>query len=104
MAPRSLALTLALLGLSSANADLIHLDVNLKKVDKPALSLSRLANQLEGVESLAVTTSSEVDDADFVDVDLDDYHDVQIFTTILMGSDLQPFDMIFDTGSNWLWV
>jgi hypothetical protein len=36
--------------------------------------------------------------------ELHDYMDVQIFTRILIGSDHQPFDMIFDTGSNWLWV
>ena len=30
--------------------------------------------------------------------------DVQIFTEIYIGSNLQPFQMIFDTGSNWLWV
>ena len=35
---------------------------------------------------------------------LRDYFDVQIFTKIYIGSNLQPFDMIFDTGSNWLWV
>ena len=40
--------------------------------------------------------------------DLNDYQDVQIFTTIYMGpdsqGDMQSFEMIPDTGSNWLWV
>ena len=35
---------------------------------------------------------------------LTDLQDVQIFATIYIGSNQQPFEMIFDTGSNWLWV
>ena len=35
---------------------------------------------------------------------LRDFYDVQIFARIFIGSNQQPFDMIFDTGSNWLWV
>ena len=36
--------------------------------------------------------------------DLKDFNDVQIYTKILIGDKKQPFEMIFDTGSNWLWV
>lgn len=35
---------------------------------------------------------------------LHDFHDVQIFTTIYIGENKQAFEMIFDTGSNWLWI
>jgi saccharopepsin len=33
-----------------------------------------------------------------------DYRNVQLFSRIYMGSDKQEFKMIFDTGSDWLWV
>jgi len=33
-----------------------------------------------------------------------DYSDVQIYSTIYIGDNMQPFELIFDTGSNWLWV
>ena len=36
--------------------------------------------------------------------DLTDLQDVQIVATVYIGSNQQPFEMIFDTGSNWLWV
>ena len=35
---------------------------------------------------------------------LTDYRDVQIFTKILIGEKKEPFEMIFDTGSEVLWV
>ena len=37
-------------------------------------------------------------------MDLADFYDVQIFTTVSVGSNKQSFQCIFDTGSNWLWV
>lgn len=45
-------------------------------------------------------------DLTLIDVvkNLTDYRDVQIYTKAYVGSSNQEFDMIFDTGSNWLWV
>jgi len=36
--------------------------------------------------------------------EIKDYKDVQIFGKVFIGSNLQPFWMIMDTGSNWLWI
>ena len=44
------------------------------------------------------------DDETLVVKNLRDFHDLQLFAQIYIGSEKQPFDMIFDTGSNYLWV
>jgi len=40
----------------------------------------------------------------YVEKDLKDYFDIQIFAPIYIGSQRQEFNLIFDTGSAWLWV
>lgn len=50
------------------------------------------------------TTSMISDDPEVISKDLNDFHDVQLFTEMYVGSNKQPFDVIFDTGSNWFWV
>ena len=40
----------------------------------------------------------------FVEKDLIDYADIQIFTKLFFGSNREPHTLIFDTGSSWLWV
>ena len=37
-------------------------------------------------------------------MDLENAKDTQIFAKIMIGSQKQPFNMLFDTGSNWLWI
>ena len=49
---------------------------------------------------ISISSSSD----DVITKNLHDYMDVQIFAKIFVGSNQQPFQMIFDTGSNWLWV
>lgn len=49
-------------------------------------------------------TSLISDDPEFISKKLQDFRDVQIFTEMYVGSNRQPFDVIFDTGSNWFWV
>jgi len=41
---------------------------------------------------------------DYYEQDMEDYKDVQLFSKIYVGSEKQPFDVIFDTGSAWTWV
>lgn len=53
------------------------------------------------------TSLFEIDDKDepiTVTKDLEDFYDAQIYSTIYVGSQKAPLDVIFDTGSNWLWV
>ena len=58
----------------------------------------------DGLESLAVIKNRELDDPDFVQKNLEDAYDLQIFTNTYVGSNLDPFKVIFDTGSNWVWL
>jgi hypothetical protein len=41
---------------------------------------------------------------DYVDKQLLTFFDIQIYSKIYVGSQKQEFDMIFDTGSSWVWV
>ena len=41
---------------------------------------------------------------DYIEKDLLDFFDIQIYSKIFLGSNKQEFDMIFDTGSSWVWV
>ena len=43
-------------------------------------------------------------DKEYIEEDLDDFFDIQIFSHIFIGSNKQEFPMTFDTGSGWLWV
>ena len=40
----------------------------------------------------------------FLEKDLSDFFDIQIFSTVYFGSRHEPHKLIFDTGSSWLWV
>jgi len=77
--------------LSAVSAKQISFDLS-KRGGHQDLIISEMDTNLVAVEDADVTKN------------LRDYRDVQIFTQVLMGSNDQPFDMIFDTGSNWLWV
>ena len=35
---------------------------------------------------------------------IEDYQDVQIFTELYVGSQKEKFKVIFDTGSDWIWI
>lgn len=70
------------------------LDLTLRPKLNPESILQRYSNDSELV-SLSDTPIVK---------NLADLQDVQIFAKIYIGENKQPFDMIFDTGSNWLWV
>lgn len=40
----------------------------------------------------------------YLEKNLQDFFDIQIFSTVYFGSNLEPHRLIFDTGSSWLWV
>jgi predicted RNA-binding protein with PIN domain len=44
------------------------------------------------------------DQSDYIDKQLYDYNNIQIYSKIFIGSEMEEFDMIFDTGSSWVWV
>lgn len=41
---------------------------------------------------------------DVITSQLSDFMDVQLFVKLYIGANHQPFQLILDTGSNWLWV
>jgi len=41
---------------------------------------------------------------EYVDKVLHDFNDIQIFAKIQFGSQRDTFDMIFDSGSSWVWL
>ena len=69
------------------------LDVSLGKKNTPVETLQRYTNNTDLVSLQEPIIK-----------DLEDLQDVQIFASIFIGEDQQEFEMIFDTGSNWLWV
>lgn len=40
----------------------------------------------------------------YLEKNLSDFFDIQIFSTVYFGSQREPHQLIFDTGSSWLWV
>ena len=40
----------------------------------------------------------------YLEKHLSDFFDIQIFSTVYFGSRHEPHQLIFDTGSSWLWV
>lgn len=44
------------------------------------------------------------DDSQAIEKNLFDFFDIQLYSKIFVGSDKQIFEMIFDTGSSWVWV
>ena len=86
--------------MKSITMDLHKREVSFRSPNVPKTAiLSTLSS-----ESISQNTTSP----DIVK-NLDDYLDVQIFTKIYMGpntttGEMQEFEMIPDTGSNWLWV
>lgn len=84
--------------LGAASAKEISLDLSVA----PKLSKNELLPS-SGLRRGAMSLQSS-NDSQVISKNLRDYYDVQIFARIYIGSNQQAFDMIFDTGSNWLWV
>ena len=41
---------------------------------------------------------------DYIEKELDNFFNIQIFANMYFGSDKQEFPCIFDSGSSWVWV
>ena len=48
--------------------------------------------------------NQNLNDKNLVTKKIRDYQDTQIWGTVFIGEQKQPFVMIYDTGSSWLWV
>jgi len=55
-----------------------------------------------GIGKHLMSLSSE--HPNYVEKDLLDFFDIQIYSNIYIGSNKQEFPLTFDTGSGWLWV
>ena len=40
----------------------------------------------------------------YIEKDVLDFFDIQIYSKLYIGSDRQEFEMTFDSGSGWVWV
>jgi len=82
-------------GFQANDQGIIELDVQVTQ--RPKKHLTGVAHHL--MQLNAATHQDE-----YIDKQLYDYNNIQIYSTIYIGSEKQKFDMIFDTGSSWVWV
>ena len=68
------------------HSPLLELDIDIQKKPEQHHSLMQLHSN------------------NYIDKDLDSFHDIQILSKLYIGSHRQAFDLIFDTGSSWVWV
>lgn len=74
------------------------IELNAKISARPKGHLTGVANHL-----MQLNEVSGVSD-EYIDKQLHDFNNIQIFSSIYIGEPKQEFDMIFDTGSSWVWV
>ena len=88
---------------------LIELDVDVKESRRGYLS--------EYAQHLMELSDASLDDEyhhagdddnderhDYIEKNLYDFYDIQLYAVVYIGSNKQKFEMIFDTGSSWVWV
>lgn len=92
-------LQLALMGAASAwlphhQRGVIDMDID---IHEKSHSHSGLANHLMNL--------SQIDgDKEYIEQNLDNFFNIQIYSNIYVGSNRQKFPLIFDSGSSWVWV
>lgn len=91
-------------GLWSSGADdaadgLIELDMNISQQPKKHLNDAgmRLLN-------LAAVNGASPEELAYIEKDLYTFYDIQLYANVWVGSQKQKEEMIFDTGSSWVWV
>ena len=95
--------TLLTLGLISAAKAFLAggergvIDMDVHVTERPHRHHSGLASHLMNL--------SQVDGSkDYIEKNLDNFFNIQIYANILIGSNRQKFPLIFDSGSSWVWV
>ena len=78
----------------------LELDVHIR----PSNSVNFAAMALFSEESDLENMESADNKVGFLEKNLSDFFDIQIFSTVYFGSKREPHQLIFDTGSSWLWV
>ena len=73
----------------------IDMDINI--TERPHQHHSGLANHLMNLSAADGTQ-------DYIEKNLDNFFNIQIYANILIGSNKQSFPLIFDSGSSWVWV
>ena len=82
----------------SQDNGMIEMDMHI--TERPKQHLSGLAHHLQVLDSANASETEK----DYIDKQLYDFNNIQIFSKIYVGSERREFDMIFDTGSSWLWI
>jgi len=84
---------------------MLELDVEIKPREKePSHLLSLFAGDDSNDTLEAINGLSGNGHQGFLEKNLSDFFDIQIFSTVYFGSKREPHQLIFDTGSSWLWV
>ena len=78
------------------NTGIIELDAKIREHESEHLNM--LGMQLM---NLAADTGAPMD---YIEKQLKNLFNIQIFATVYFGSNKQGFDLIFDSGSSWVWV
>ena len=67
---------------------------------RPKEHLTGVAQHLQVLDSANASEAEK----NYIDKQLYDFNNIQLYSKIYIGSQRQEFDMIFDTGSSWVWV
>ena len=71
---------------------------------RPAETSKRFLTLYEMDDDEGVEDNTAINGQGFLEKNLADFFDIQIFSTVYFGSQHEPHQLIFDTGSSWLWV
>jgi len=74
----------------------MELDINISH--RPSEHTTGLGNHLTQLSTAAGAHPA------YIEKRLYDFFNIQIYSKIYIGSNKQEFDLIFDTGSAWVWV
>ena len=85
---------------STVPEKVLELDLQIR----PAETSNRFLTLFEMDEEDGIEDNTAINGRGFLEKNLADFFDIQIFSTVYFGSQHEPHQLIFDTGSSWLWV